>query len=256
MRRVMVVQLALVLACLIVSFLSVSCTGDLALRKEQAEASRRLAEGYLAEGNATAALAELLKAEKSYDQDPYLQYDLGLAYFAKEEFELAIEHFNRALELRPDYSEAFNAKGTIYLRLQQWDKAISCLNKARANLLYATPHMALNNLGEAYRGKGHYGRAIQFYEKAIQAMPRFPQAHRGLGLAYMDIGDYESAVMSLQKALEYAPNFAAAQYDLGRAYAWQHDTKRAISSFKKVMELAPDSQLADRALTEIMRLQE
>jgi tetratricopeptide (TPR) repeat protein len=210
----------------------------------------------LAEGNSTSALAELLKAEKLYDEDPYLQYDLGLAYFAKEEFELAIAHFNKALELRPDYSEAFNAKGTVYLRLQQWDKAISCLNKARANLLYATPHMALNNLGDAYRGKGHYGRAIGFYEEALQASHRFAKAHDGLGLTYMALGDYEAAVTSLEKAIEYAPNFAHAHYDLGRVYARQHDSKRAVSAFTRVVELVPNSPLADKALAEIRKLQE
>jgi len=53
------------------------------------------------------------------------------------------------MALKSDYSEAFNAMGTVYLRLEEWDKAISCFNKALAILLFAAPYIALNNLGEA-----------------------------------------------------------------------------------------------------------
>ena len=135
----------------------VSCATDRAERREQAKVFRRLGEAHLAEGNITGALKELLKAEKLYEKDAFLQNDLGLAYFGKEEFDLAIAHFKKALELEPDYSEAQNNLGTVYLRLEQWDDAIENFNRAQANLVYATPHFALSNLGEAYRGKKDYG---------------------------------------------------------------------------------------------------
>ena len=63
----------LLLCC---AFCLVSCATDEADR-QRAEASRRLGEMYLAEGNPTAALAELLKAEAFYDEDHILQNDLG-----------------------------------------------------------------------------------------------------------------------------------------------------------------------------------
>ena len=249
-------RFVLFLAFLTICLASVSCASNLAVRKDKAEVSRTIGEGYLGEGNVSEALGELLKAEKLYDKDPYLHYALGLAYFAKEEFELAISHFDKAVDLKPDYSEAFNSMGTVYLRLKEWDKAISCFNKARANLLYATSYFALNNLGDAYRGKESYELAIDFYEKALEDNPRFANAHRGLGLTYLDLGDYEAAVRFLEKAVKYAPGFASAQYDLGRAYAGKYDTEKAMAAFKKVVALVPDSPLADSALAEIRKLQE
>ena len=195
-----------------------------------------------------------MKAEKLYNKDPFIYYDLGLAYFAKEEFKLAIVHFGKAVALKPDYSEAFNAMGTVYLRLREWDKAISSFNKALANLLYAAPYRALNNLGEAYRSKKDYEHAINFYNKALKANPRFANAHRGLGLVYLDMDNYDAAAFSLEKAVEYVPGFASAQYDLGRAYAGQYDTKKAVAAFNRVVELAPDTPLANRALAEIREL--
>jgi len=255
----MVRMTALFLACLFASLFTVSCaTNSAVMRKHKAGVYRRLGEGHLIDNNVTAALAELLKAEKIYDKDPLLHYDLGLAYFAKREPDLAIAHFNKAVALKTDavYSEAWNALGTVHLRLKQWDKAITCFQQALGNLLYATPHIALNNLGEAYREKNDYKRAIEAYNKAVEKNLAFPNAYRGLGLTYMAMGDYEAAVTSLKKAVRYGPRFALAYYDLGLGYVEQYDSPKALSAFKKVVDLAPDSPLADRAMAEIRKLQE
>ena len=244
----------LILLCLY--FALVSCATDLAERKRQAEASRRLGEGYIVERNFTAAFKELLKAKQLYDKDYFLQSDLGRVYSEKGKPDLAIAHFKRAIELKPDYSEALNNMGTVYLTLQQWDRAISCFNRALDSLLYATPHFALHNLGEAYRGKKDYEHSIDSYKKALQTALRFPEAHRGLGLTYTAMGNHKEAVSSLEKAVQYAPRFAAAYYDLGRAHAGRYDVEKAISAFTKVVELVPDSPLADMALAEMRKLQE
>ena len=245
----------LFLFCLFVSLFLFSCATDMAMRKNQAEASRRLGEGYLAEGNPTAALREFLKAEKLFEKDAFLQNDLGLAYSDKGKLDLAIFHFKKALALKPDYSEAHNSLGSVYSKLGQWDNAIESFNQARDNLLYSTPHLPLSNLGKAYREKKDYESSIGFYKKALEANRYFPPAHRGLALTYMDMGDYEAAISSLEKAVEYAPRFALAYFDLGRAYAGQYAIGTAISAFRMVIRLEPDTPLADRALDEIRKLQ-
>lgn len=233
----------------------VSCATNMAERKKQAKAFRYLGETYLVQGNATAALRELLKAETLYEQDHLLQNDLGLAYFAKGKLDLALVHFEKALAIKPDYAGAWNNMGTVYLKLEEWDKAIDSFNHALDHLLYATPHFALTNLGEAYRGKGDYERSIEFYKKALDAEPRFFRAHRGLGRIYMTMGDYDAAASSLQKAVDYAPGFAPAYYDLGRAYVGKYNREKALSAFRKVVELVPDLPLAEAASAEIKKLQ-
>lgn len=240
---------------LLFSFLILtSCGTDNLVQKEKAQNIRDLGEGYLGEGNVTAALTEFLKAEKLYDKDPFLHYDLGLAYFAKQELQLAIVHFKKALALKPSYPEANNALGTVYLRTEQWDDAIVNFEKARSNILYATPYIALNNLGEAYRGKKEYELAFDFYKSALEDSPRFSNAHRGLGLVLLSMGVPDAAVASLEKAVEYDPNYVPALYDLGRAYAALYEPEKAIAAFKKVVVLEPTSPLADRARAEIKKL--
>jgi tetratricopeptide (TPR) repeat protein len=233
-----------------------SCSTDNVLQKEKAQNMRDLGEGYLGEGNVTAALTEFLKAEKLYDKDPFLHYDLGLAYFSKQELQLAIVHFKKAIALKPAYPEAYNALGTVYLRTEQWDDAIVNFEKARSNILYATPYIALNNLGEAYRGKKEFELAFDFYKSALEENPRFSNAHRGLGLVLLNMGVPDAAVASLEKAVEYDPGYVPALYDLGRAYAALYEPEKALAAFKKVVVLEPTSPLADRARAEIKKLRQ
>jgi Tfp pilus assembly protein PilF len=174
--------------------------------KELADASRHLGEGYLGEGNYTAALRELLRAEKLNSRDPYVQNGLGLAYVGKEKLDMALESFNKAVSLKPDYASAWNNMGIVYLRLKEWDKAIESFNKALDQLLYATPHFALNNLGEAYRGKKDYVRSIQAYHEALEEERRFFRAYRGMALTYIAMEDYDAAASSLEKAVKMAPD--------------------------------------------------
>jgi len=66
----------------------------------------------------------------------------------------AITHFKKAIELKQNFSEAYNDLGNTYLILSKWDLAIIYFEKALENTLYATPHFAQNNLGQAYYKKG------------------------------------------------------------------------------------------------------
>ncbi|MBW2172362.1 MAG: tetratricopeptide repeat protein [Deltaproteobacteria bacterium] len=203
--------------------------------KELADASKHLGEGYLGERNYTAALREFLKAEKINDKDPYLQNDLGLAYIGKEKLDTALIHFDKAVSLKSDYASAWNNMGIVHLRLEEWDKAIESFDRALEQLLYATPHFALNNVGEAYRGKKDYVRSIQAYHQALAAQPGFFRAYRGMALTYMAMGDYDAAAASLENAVEMAPDYALGFYDLGRVYVFKRKRETAIAAFRWVL---------------------
>lgn len=244
-------------ACVLAGMCFVTaCATSSALQRDKGRISRQLGEGYLAEGNLSAALRELLKAKALYDGDPFLHYDLGLIYSGQEQFQLSIDHLQKAQSLKADYSEAQNALGTVYLRLEKWDQAIEMFERARSNLLYSTPHIVLNNLGDAYRGKKEYLRAIALYKKALEKEPQFPYAHRGIGLALAAMGEAADAETALKKAIEFSPRFASAHFDLGCLYVSESRKQEAVAAFKMVIELAPSSAQADMAVAQIKKLED
>ena len=127
-----------------------ACAGTQAKRKKQARLTRALGEAYMQQGNFTEALREFLKAEKLNRNDHLLHNDLGLAYMAKERLEKAEFHFKKAIDLRTEYAPAKNNLGTVYLVQKDWDAAIAQFQTVARDVLYATPHFPLTNMGIAY----------------------------------------------------------------------------------------------------------
>lgn len=235
-------------------FLLAACAADLAMQKRKAEDKRNIAGAYISQKNYTEALRELLEAEKHYADDPYLQNDLGYVYMEKEKPNLAIQHFKRALALKPDYSEAKNNLGVAYIKNEQWDDAIACFKELSENLLYLTPQNPLFNLGWAYYQKKDFVQSEQYYKKALGLYDGgqnkdavYVKALHGLGLTHMETGRNREAIAVLEKAVQFAPRIAELFFDLGRAYRLNQDYPKAVRSYNKVIELVPDRSLSREA---------
>jgi len=234
------------------SFLS--CATDPIDRKNQEEASRLVGEAYMAQDNYTFALRELLKAEKIYEKDHLLQMDLGLVYMSKKDLDLAVDHFKKALKIKPDFAPARNNLGTAYLAMKDWDKAIECFKELAHDLLYATPHFPLTNLGRAYYEKKEYTLAEKYYEEALKIKPNFDLALRGLGNTYVAMGRITDAVEVYKKAVRYSPRFPQLYFDMAHAYGLLHNYPQAVHMYEKVIELAPDTPLALEAKKELEKI--
>jgi Tfp pilus assembly protein PilF len=235
-------------------FCIVSCATNIEVLKKQEEASRNLGEAYMQQRNFSSALREFLKAEKLYSKDPYLQNDLGLAYMAKDRLDLAIKHFKKAVKLKPDYAPARNNLGTAYLANKEWDVAIACFKEIIDDILYATPHYPLTNLGWAHYNKKEYELAEKYYSDALRLEPNFVIALRGLGRTYIAMERAADAVAMLEKTVKKYPRSAESYFYLAKAYSLSGEYKKAISAYNKVVELAPDSPLAVDAQKEAEKI--
>lgn len=208
---------------------------------------REIGEAYMRQGNFTSALAELLKAKELTPDDHILQNDLGLCYLGKNRLDLAVIHLKKAIELRPDYAPAKNNLGVVYLKQKNWNAAISTFKEITGNLLYATPHFPLSNLGEAFYNLGDLDKAEHYYLEALKRKANFTNALRGLGQTYIKKHRPKDAIFYLEKAVKSAPNSGAVYFDLANAYQMIQDRQRSIHAYEKVIELAPDSTLAKKA---------
>jgi type IV pilus biogenesis/stability protein PilW len=238
----------------ILLFSACATTGVTPLDKKKADATRNLGEAYLSEKNYTAALRELLKAEKLNTDDPILHNDLGLVYMAKEKTDLAIVHFEKAIKLKPDYSLAKNNLGSAYLVRKEWDRAIPLLEEVTGDMLYATPHYPLANLGWAYYNKNDYDKARMYLKEALELKPDFFVAQLNLGRTYLAAGQLHAALSQFEASAKSNPKDPALLLELGKTYRLLGDYNSAILTLKGAIEYTDDSDLAVQASEELQKI--
>lgn len=222
----------------------------------KARAYRELGVAYMQKNDFTSALREFLKSEKLNPDDPYLQDYMGLTYAAKKRYDLAIEHFNKALSIKPDYTAARNNLGNIYLYKEEWDTAIEIFKEVTEDLIYATPHFPLSNIGYAYYHKEEYQLAESYYQQALDLAPHFVRAQNGLGKTYIAMGKGRKALDILKQAIKQAPETPELYYSLGEAYQLTGNREKAQEAFKKVIRLKTDSELAKAARKKLDRIRQ
>jgi type IV pilus biogenesis/stability protein PilW len=228
-------------------FTLTGCAGNQEATKKKTEALQQVGTSLVQQGNLRAGLEKLLEAVKLDPTNSAIHHELALVYRDLGEFQISLDHFKKTLALRPEFPQAWNNMGTVYLLLRQWDQAINCFQMAVGDILYRTPHYAYNNLGFAYLKKEQYQKAIVNFKKALKFAPSFTPAQTNLGLALERMNRWEEAVNTYKKAISMDPEYPAAHFHLGRLYMKINRNAQAAEELHQVIKLDPRGQLAQES---------
>ena len=107
------------------------------------------------------------------------------------EFEPALRDFDKALTLKPNFSQAYADRGMAYNDLQQYDRALQDFTEA----IRLRPGNAVFHLrrAAAYSGLKQYGKAIQDDTEAIRLQPDDLKAYAARASAEELSGDAAAA---------------------------------------------------------------
>ncbi|MEK7204742.1 MAG: tetratricopeptide repeat protein, partial [candidate division NC10 bacterium] len=151
-------------------------------------------------------------------------------------YDQAIQAYQKAVELAPDYAEAFVGLGDARQAKGEYDQAIGEYQKALAlEPENVRVHYGLGKI--YYNEKQMYHEAVAQYERAIQLDPKFLEAHLSLGEIFEEKGLYQEAVTRYGQVLSIEPNHPGATYGLALAYE-KVDTNKAIEQWERYIELA------------------
>ena len=128
----------------------------------------------------------------------------GVTAGQQGQYSNAIADFTKAIELKPDYAEAF------YFR------------------------------GSNYYSKSEYDHAIADFTKAIELKPDYAEAYAFRGFVYNKQDKHDRTIEDSTKAIELNPDYSEAYYIRGVAYGIQRKHDRAIEDYTKTIELKPD----------------
>ncbi|NCR16547.1 MAG: tetratricopeptide repeat protein [Microcystis aeruginosa LL13-03] len=171
-----------------------------------------------------------------------LWHEKGLIHAMGKEYEQAIASYDRALEIKPDFHEAWNNRGNALGNLGRYEQAIASYDQALE--IKPDKHEAWYNRGVALDDLGRYEEAIASYDQALEIKPDKHEAWTNRGIALVNLGRYEEALASYDQALEIKPDFHQAWYNRGVALGNLGRYEEAIASYDQALEIKPDDHKA------------
>ncbi|HSE96700.1 MAG TPA: tetratricopeptide repeat protein, partial [Blastocatellia bacterium] len=194
----------------------------------------------------------LIRKRYTESTEAYRLYMKGRFHWGKfneQGLTKAIEYFNQALELDPNYALAYvglsisyNVQGAIGVRppREVWQKAKFMAEKAAAldNDL-AEAHLSLGAVSLVYGWE--WSVAEKELKRAIELNPNYGEAYELYGYYLQATGQVDEAVTETIRAQDLDPLSAIISSDLGFAYYYARRYDEAIAAHWKAKELDPKS---------------
>ncbi len=218
----------------------------------------------------------MLAETRTVDPEAYDAYLMGQFYWEKldpEFMEKALEYFQRAIELEPEWADPYASLATVYGSFYVLPKSVTLplkykyLNRAMeldpnsANVRYVKAGTAVWTEWDWEQGEREFLKSLElnpnnalcrlYYAHLLMILRRSDeavhQANLGLeldplkplvlglyGVVMRNEGDYLSAVTHFEKALSIDPNFGFASSNLAAAY-WDNRDEKWFNQWKKVV---------------------
>ncbi len=213
-------------------------THTLACTSDNFIAHNNLGNALLQKGKVEEAIAHFQKALQINPNYAEAHYNLGNVLLHKGSVDEAIIHYQRALQIKPDYAEDCYNLGAALIKRGSVDDAIANYRMAlQIKPNFAEAHY---NLGNVLLQKGNLDEAIAHYQRALQINPDNAETHYNFGIALLQKGNLDEAIAHFQKALQIAPGYAEAHYNLGNALLKKGSVNEAITHYQKALQIKPD----------------
>src|SRR5580700_4307236 len=173
------------------------------------------------------------------------EYEEAGQRLARRDVEGAVAHFERAVELAPEFSEAWNHLGTIAYQSRDYTRAEHCFRKA----LEADPNafQPLVNLGGVSLNLNKFEEALQYNLHAELTRPNDALANSQLGMSYFYLGKLDLAAKYLTVAERLDPaHFSHPQLMLAEIALRRQDPAAAKAEMEEILRYHPDAPEAGR----------
>ncbi|MDA0708931.1 MAG: tetratricopeptide repeat protein [bacterium] len=171
-------------------------------------ALKNLSVFFIGENDLSKAEKICLAALSFYPNYPIALFDLGEIYRVQGKNNLAIETFQKLLELQP------------------------------------TDREGLSRLAALLSRAGRHGEAVGLFLRAIEADPDNPDLYYGLGQTLISLGALEQSIPVYQLVIELNPNDERPLLSLAEVYERLGNTGKAFETYLQVLQRNPDHKLA------------
>jgi YVTN family beta-propeller protein len=189
--------------------------------------------------NDEAILSEIHRIEEMSLNDYDSWNKLGTELTRKGLYAEAIQCYERALQINPDYIEASLNRGLALYSQGKYEEAIKSYDRT----INIDPNNvdAWLNRGLALYSQGKYEEAIKSYDRVIEIDPNNVDAWLNRGLALYSQGKYEEAIKSYDRTINIDPNNVNAWLRRSDSLYHQGKYEEAIKSYDRVIEIDPNN---------------
>ena len=159
--------------------------------------------------NEAGANAEVVKQKNyldeliaAYPNDERAQFAMANYYFGQQQFKEAVAHYQKATQLAPNFTPAYNV------------------------------------LGYAYRQQGDYADAEQAFKKYVELLPNDPNPYDSYAELLMKMGRFDDSIAQYRKALSIDPHFAASHFGLSGDLMYKDQRDQAMAELQSMLDQA------------------
>jgi tetratricopeptide (TPR) repeat protein len=167
-------------------------------------------------------------------------FSIGYLHSEKNENDQAISAYDQAIELMPDFADAYTSRGVVKSTLGDAEEAVADHDEAiRLKPDFAE---AFINRGRAKRALKKHEEAITDFDEAIRLNPNSATAYTHRGVSKNALDQHQGAIADHDKAIQLSPDFVDAYINRGAAKRALGQMSAAEKDMQKALELAKEQE--------------
>jgi len=168
--------------------------------------------------------------------------------YREEDFQAAIKMFKKALEIDPDYINAYS--GLVYAYELHWEftgetrEDLDMLTNYAKKAYSLSPNSVLGIFNMAWVNfrQGSYEKAYQYFKRIQKVSQEISESkiNHAIGYFLSSQGLYRHAIKYFSREIELDPFFLYAQNWLGNCFAYLGEFEKAVIYYRKSLEISPN----------------
>ncbi len=189
---------------------------------------------------------------KSFPPEVKKEFDAGVKADAQGKVDDAIRHYQKAVDLAPDFYPAHNNLGVRYLSKGDLKSAEGEFTQVIK--LHQSDAEAYFNLGNVYYVTKRYDDAARSLQEGLRRDPTSALGNFLLGAVSIRQGQLAPAESYLRRAIELDPKMSRAHLELVVLYLQQQKKQEAVDELKTFEKLFPQDPLLPKVKQALLRL--
>ena len=218
-----------------------------------------------AKGETEAALEKYLDVLLQGEPDAGLYLKIAHCIKILQEFESAVEYYEKSLELDADnletlfnYAESMAELGEHQGAVEIFDQVIERAAVSGGNIgaiaearKKKSSSVLLNRAGGALLKQNDLDAAYEKFIKAIELDPEDRRNYLNIGVIFINRGDLPAAIEWMGKALAVDPGYIRGYFNLGTLQLKAGYFRRAIDIFNRALDIEPGHPDCDDIVTNL-----